>query len=192
LAQLCKAARPAACSAKILEVAFPVRIRYHLFIGLVPFVFGFLVFHRPSCQMSRERTTRLFSTIQGTSPASSLLFLVSVPLGYSPETSPKLTISLAPFQRATSYFPSLASFAATCAAFFLVGLRNLLKKKQNSRNCGLYCTFPVILLTATVIVSAASVILLGMLGQFRIVGRHFMPLFPFFLLSLSVTPQIAC
>jgi hypothetical protein len=32
----------AACSAKILEVAFPVRIRYLLFIGLVPFVFGFL------------------------------------------------------------------------------------------------------------------------------------------------------
>jgi hypothetical protein len=51
-----------------LEVAFPVRIRYLLFIGLVPFVFGFLIFHRPSCQMSRERTTRLFSTIQGTSP----------------------------------------------------------------------------------------------------------------------------
>jgi hypothetical protein len=85
-----------------------------------------------------------------------------------------------------AYFPSLAAFAATCAAFFLVGLRNLLKKKQNSCNCGLYCTFPVILLTATVIVSAASVIALGMLGQFRIVGRHFMPLFPFFLLSLSV------
>jgi hypothetical protein len=33
---------------------------------------------------------------------SSLLFHVSVPLGYTPETSPKLTISLAPLQRATS------------------------------------------------------------------------------------------
>jgi hypothetical protein len=37
---------------------------------------------------------------------SSLLFLVSVPLGYTPETSPKRTISLAPFQRATSRLPS--------------------------------------------------------------------------------------
>jgi hypothetical protein len=65
----------AACSAKILEVAFPVRIRYLLFIGLVPFVFGFLVFYRSSCQMSRERTTRLFSTIQGTSPAKDTLVI---------------------------------------------------------------------------------------------------------------------
>jgi hypothetical protein len=32
----------------------------------------------------------------------SLLFHFSVALGYTPETSQKLTISLAPFQRATS------------------------------------------------------------------------------------------
>jgi hypothetical protein len=42
---------------------------------------------------------------------SSLLFHVSVPLGYTPETSPKLTISLAPFQRATSKTSSPSTWA---------------------------------------------------------------------------------
>jgi hypothetical protein len=41
---------------------------------------------------------------------SSLLFHVSVGFGYTPEPLRKLTISLAPFQRATSIHPAAGSF----------------------------------------------------------------------------------
>lgn len=82
--------------------------------------------------------------------------------------------------------PFLAAFAAVSGAFFLVGAKCLLKPSTQPNNENRRGAFPVLLIIATALLCAGVVVLLGIFGQFRVVGRHFMPLFPFFLLLISI------
>lgn len=82
--------------------------------------------------------------------------------------------------------PFLAAFAAISGAFFLVGAKCLLKRSPQPNNENRGGVFPALLIVATALLCAGVVVLLGIFGQFRIVGRHFMPLFPFFLMLISI------
>lgn len=82
--------------------------------------------------------------------------------------------------------PFLAAFAAISGVFFLVGAKCLLKRSTQPNNESRGDIFPVRLIGGTALLCTGVVVLLGIFGQFRIVGRHFMPLFPFFLLLISI------
>lgn len=82
--------------------------------------------------------------------------------------------------------PFLAAFAAISGIFFLVGAKCLLRQCTQSSKESRGGVFPVLLIGGTALLCAGIVVLLGIFGQFRIVGRHFMPLFPFFLLLISI------
>jgi hypothetical protein len=77
------------------------------------------------------------------------------------------------------FIPLLALQALTLGAFLVTSIKWVTPAISGPR---LGALIPI---TASVVASAVAVTLIGIIADFRIIGRHLMPLLPFFLLAMS-------
>ena len=80
-----------------------------------------------------------------------------------------------PITALTPHLAILAGYLAVWALFLVFALRD-------TRSFGLGKVMPLVLVAAA---SFVAIVLLGRFGDFRIVGRHFMPIYPFLLFGAS-------
>ena len=77
------------------------------------------------------------------------------------------------------FLPFLALYAFLLTAFFFVAIKSIPHFLQPSRWSGFLPVF------VAVLTSGAAVMVLGLAADFRVIGRHLMPLLPFLLIGLA-------
>jgi hypothetical protein len=84
-----------------------------------------------------------------------------------------------PMRALRQFIPLLALHAGILGLFLLASIKFLTAAASRSR---LRAFIPII---ASVVATAVAVTLLGLVAEFRIIGRHFMPILPFLLLGFA-------
>lgn len=89
-----------------------------------------------------------------------------------------------PVAALTPLLPILTAYLAAWVFFLIVAWRGTpsFGISATGHGIGLGIVIPLLIVAAA---SFVAVVLLGRIGDFRVVGRHFMPLYPFFLFGVS-------
>jgi hypothetical protein len=106
----------------------------------------------------------------------SVAFAIYELLGFTGLGPDRLKLRSEGLAALTPFLPALGTYAAVTACVFVIPIKALIGRRH-----------PAWLWTIAIaaISSTATIILLGIIKDFRIVGRHLMPLLPFLLLFLA-------
>jgi hypothetical protein len=97
-------------------------------------------------------------------------------LGFTGLGPDRLKLRSEGLQALTPFLPALGAYAAVTACVFVIPIKALIGR----RHPAWLWTIAIAVISGT-----ATIILLGIIKDFRIVGRHLMPLLPFLLLFLA-------
>ena len=117
------------------------------------------------------------SGVGSTTPASTV-FAVYELLGFAGLGPSRSSLREAPAEALTPHFSGLLLYGALLLSFTATAVVDLLRRQSFNATQVLFWTAPVL--------AAATVLALGVLTGFRVLGRHCMPILPFVFLALAM------
>lgn len=118
----------------------------------------------------------------GTTNATSFGFCLYELFGFNGFGPGRSQLRENPAQTAGVFLPFLGLYAMVLAIFIADGLASLMLSRHARRTDGLIAS-------ACVAAAVACLLLAGIVGEFRVVGRHLMPAMPVALLGLAILAQ---